>query len=263
MSGPAGVLALVLAETAAGGALFLFLSPLWNETRRGFFYVVGIVVLVFAAAATGSAAAGYDPRSGGRGHLAEALALSLTVATLVWLLLLAFKQRTPARVMGLLTVPLAVVMLGAFARTADRDAGLAFFQLVAGAGFMGAVMDGLLLGHWYLTDRKLTRTPINRSTLALLGAVVLEAGAVIAGAFGHHAANSATAASLSPLLTVAGIASWIAFGMVACTGLIAVMIKLTLRETRPAAVQSATGFFYLAVITAFTGELASKVKFLP
>jgi hypothetical protein len=35
-----------------------------------------------------------------------------------------------------------------------------------------------------------------------------------------------------------------------------------LRGTRPAAVQSATGFFYLAVITAFTAELAAKVRFL-
>jgi hypothetical protein len=51
--------------------------------------------------------------------------------------------------------------------------------------------------------------------------------------------------------------------MVACTGLIAVFIRITLRGTRPTAVQSATGFFYLAVITAFTAELAAKVRFLP
>ncbi len=51
--------------------------------------------------------------------------------------------------------------------------------------------------------------------------------------------------------------------MVACTGLIAVFIRITLRGSRPTAVQSATGFFYLAVITAFTAELAAKVRFLP
>ena len=37
MKGPAGVMALILAETAAGGVGFLFLTPLWNEVRRGFF----------------------------------------------------------------------------------------------------------------------------------------------------------------------------------------------------------------------------------
>jgi len=51
--------------------------------------------------------------------------------------------------------------------------------------------------------------------------------------------------------------------MVLCTGLVAVFIRLALRGTRPTAVQGATGFFYLAVITAFTGELAAKVRFLP
>ena len=51
--------------------------------------------------------------------------------------------------------------------------------------------------------------------------------------------------------------------MVACTGLVAVMIRLALRGPRPSAVQSATGFFYIAVITAFAAEIAAKVRFLP
>jgi hypothetical protein len=51
--------------------------------------------------------------------------------------------------------------------------------------------------------------------------------------------------------------------MVGTTALIAVMIRLTLKGDRPSAVQSATGFFYLAVVTAFTAEVAVKVRFLP
>ncbi len=68
----------------------------------------------------------------------------------------------------------------------------------------------------------------------------------------------------SPLLTVGGDVIWltIVLGMVAITALIAVMIHASLREPRPRAVQAATGFFYLAVITAFTAELAAKVRFL-
>ena len=69
--------------------------------------------------------------------------------------------------------------------------------------------------------------------------------------------------AFNPLLTKAGLASWVAIGMVGTTALIAVMIRLTLRGARPTAVQAATGFFYLAVITAFAGELAAKVRFLP
>lgn len=256
-------MALVLAETAAGSAGFLFLTPLWSEVRRGFFYLTGGVVLALAGGAAGAAAAASDPgRSSGR--LAVGLAVGFAATTLLWLVLVALRARTPGRIVGIATVPLAVAMLYGFARTADEPLALSFVQLLAGAAFTGAVMDGLLLGHWYLTDRKLTRAPINRMAWILLAAVGLEAAALVAGGFGSANEPGAEATSaLNPLLTIGGISSWIALGMAACTGLIAVFIRLTLKGTRPAAVQSATGFFYLAVITAFTGELAAKVRFLP
>jgi hypothetical protein len=37
VTGVAGVLALVLAETVAGAAAFTWISPLWNETKRSYF----------------------------------------------------------------------------------------------------------------------------------------------------------------------------------------------------------------------------------
>ena len=89
--------------------------------------------------------------------------------------------------------------------------------------------------------------------------VVLEAAALILGGFGPGGVSS----DFNPLLTSAGLASWIALGMVGATALIAVMIRLTLRGARSSAVQAATGFFYLAVITAMTAEFAAKVRFLP
>jgi hypothetical protein len=266
MTGPAGVMALVLAETAAGTAGFLFLTPLWREVKRGFFYLTGSIVLLLALGAAGSANAALTSGTDPNGHLAVTLAFALAGATALWLVLMLSGLRTPGRWLGIASVGLAVVMLWAFAETADGSTPLAFFQLLAGAVFTGAVLDGLLLGHWYLTDRKLPRGPINRMTWALIVAVGIEAVAVIV-----HMANGGTATSasgsvsstLSPLLTYAGVSSWIAIGMVGTTALIAVFIKATLRGQRPTAVQSATGFFYLAVITAFTAELAAKVKFLP
>jgi hypothetical protein len=258
-------MALVLAETAAGAAGFLFLMPLWREVKPGFFYLTGSIVLLLALGAAGSAHAALGPGADPSGHLAVTLSLVLTGATALWLVLMRIGQRGVARWLGIASVALAVVMLWAFARTADESVSLAFFQLLAGAVFTGAVLDGLLLGHWYLTDRKLPRGPINRMTLALLWAVGIEAVAVILGGFGSFGSPTSAGvnASLSPILTLAGVASWIAIGMVATTALIAVFIKATLRGARPSAVQSATGFFYLAVITAFTAELAAKVKFIP
>lgn len=262
MNGPAGVMALVLAEAAAGGAVVLFVTPLWGEVRRGFFSLTGIVVLLLAAGAAATGAGAYDASKTSAGRLAVALAASLAVATLAWLVLLLLRLPRVGRSVGLITVPLAVAMLVAFARTTEEALALAVFELVAGAFFTGAILDGLLLGHWYLTDRKLTRTPINRMTLLLLVAVAVEAVAVVA-AFGSGTNSASAAASLNPLLTIGSSSSWIALGMVACTALIAGFIKATLRSVRATAVQSATGFFYLAVITAFTAEIAAKVRFLP
>jgi hypothetical protein len=263
MKGPAGIMALVLAETAAGGAGFLFLTPLWGEVRRGFFYLTGSVVFVLAASAAGAAVGAYDAATAARGRLAVVLALAVAGATLLWLILMRLRRQDAGRLIGMTTVPLAVAMLVAFARTADETLALSLFQLLAGAIFTGAVLDGLLLGHWYLTDRRLTRGPINRMAALLIVAVVLETAAVIAGAIGGPSHPGRASTSINPLLTVAGSATWIAIGMVACTGLIAAFIRVTLRGQRPTAVQSATGFFYLAVITAFTAELAAKVRFLP
>ena len=96
--------------------------------------------------------------------------------------------------------------------------GLALFQLVAGAALLGAATDGLLLGHWYLTDRKLPRGPINRMTTILMVSVVLAAAAVISAGFSGVQASAA----INPLLTAGALAPWIALGMVVATALIAV-----------------------------------------
>ena len=251
------MLALVLAETVGGAVAFLFLTPLWNEVRRGFFKLCGAIVVALSVGMWAGVAAARQPgNSAGRWSLW--LSMAFTIATAVWVVLLFARAHVPARFLGMATVPLAIGLLAALAGTSDESWVRSFLQLLAGTVFMGAVVDGLLLGHWYLTDRKLTRAPINRFALALIGAVVLEGAAVIAGGFGPVRSKE-----FSALLTAAGLAPWIALGMIGTTALIAGMIKATLRGQRATAVQAATGFFYLAVITAFAAEMAAKVRFLP
>ncbi|MCA1727647.1 MAG: hypothetical protein LC722_08380 [Actinobacteria bacterium] len=256
MKGPAGVLALVLVETAAGGALFLWLAPLWGTVRRGFFVLTGAILAAIGLAAAGASAAAAPA---GASRSPQLLALALTGATVLWTLLLGFRQDRVGRWIGLATVPLSLAAILAFAASGGGSRAATVFQLAAGTAFMGAVMDGLLLGHWYLVDRGLSRKPINFYAIALLVAVAFETVAVAMEGFGQIQAGS----QFSSLLSAAGVASYLAVGMVLATGLIAVMIRLTLRGDRPSAVQAATGFFYLAVITAFAGELAAKIRFLP
>jgi hypothetical protein len=258
VTGPAGVTALVLAETVAGGLVLLFGTPLWNEVKPGFFRLTGSVLLVLAAATWASVAAGLvegDPA----GIWSLRLSAALTVALIVCVVLLFARRLAVARAVGFVAAALSIALLVAMAGTAEGSWVVALLQLLAGAAFLGAVMNGLLLGHWYLTDRGLPRTPIDRTTNLLLAGIALEIVALLIGGFGPTEAS----AEFNPLLTSAGLASWIALGMVAATALIGVMIRLTLRGPRSSAVQAATGFFYLAVITAMTAEFAAKVRFLP
>ncbi len=248
----------MLAETVAGGLALLFISPLWHEVKRGFFTLTGSVLLVLSGATWASVAAGRVTGSEA-GLWSLRLSMALTIVLLACVALLLARRQASARVLGLAAAPLSLALLAVMAGTAGETWLVALLQLLAGASFLGAVIDGLLLGHWYLTDRGLSRKPIDRTTNLLLVGVVLEAAALILGGFGPGGVSS----DFNPLLTSAGLASWIALGMVGATALIAVMIRLTLRGARSSAVQAATGFFYLAVITAMTAEFAAKVRFLP
>jgi hypothetical protein len=260
MEGPAATIALVLAETAAGGTALVWLGGLWGRVRRGFFVLTGLAVLVCALLATLAASSATTRPVGEAPRLAvllcavAAAVLGLSAAALI------LRLDGVGRVLGLLGIPAAAAMLGGFAAVAGIGFVPAMLQLLAGAVFLGAVLDGLLLGHWYLTDRRLPRDHIRRLSVVLLVAVVLEAAAVVSLGFGTN--EPADVSGFSPLLGVAGLTVWLALGMVACTALIAVLIRASLRGQSSRAVQGATGFFYLAVITALTAELAAKVGFL-
>jgi hypothetical protein len=259
VTGVAGVMALVLAEAVAGATVFLWVGPLWTEVKPGFFKLLGAIISVLAVLTWLSVEAGVV---GPRGFVNEGILRASTVVavavTVLWTALLFARQPRAARVLGLLSLLTWLNVLVWMAGTGRQSYSLALFQLAAGAALLGASTDGLLLGHWYLTDRKLPRRPIDRVTTILLASVGAAAVAVISAGF----SGVETSTSINPLLTVGALAPWIALGMVAATALIAGFIKAVLKGERASAVQSATGFYYLAVVTAFTAEVAVKTRFL-
>lgn len=261
MEGPSGVVALVLLETAAGATAFLWLTGLWGNVKRGYFVLASSVALGCALLATlaASGAVPADPDGAGVAALRPAIVTASVTSALLGLSLSALILRLDLAglALGLLGAAAAAGALVASAGVVDPSFGSALLQLGAGAAFMGAVAGGLLLGHWYLVDRRLPREHIRRYAVLLLAAVVPEAAVVGALGFGRPAG-----VGFSPILQLAGLATWLALGMVACTALIAVLIRATLKGAGPRAVQAATGFFYLAVITAFTAEMAAKAGFV-
>jgi hypothetical protein len=250
-------MALVLAEAVAGATALLWVTPLWGETKRGFFKVVGSVVTVLALGtwySVSSAVVGRFPS----GDALRVTTGAAAAGTALWTILLFARQHTAARVVGLVTVPMWLAVLIWMGGAGRQSLDLAVFQLAAGAALLGATIDGLLLGHWYLTDRRLTRRPIDRTTTILLCAVAVAAGAVISAGFSDVEVST----SINPLLTAGAIAPWIALGMIGATALAGVLVKAVLKGERASAVQSATGFYYLAVLTAFIAEVAVKTRFL-
>jgi hypothetical protein len=257
VTGVAGVMALVLAETLAGASIFLWLSPLWNQVKPGFFKLLGAIFTVLAVLTWLSVDAAVVTRFDDAGIL-RASTIGAVAATAAWTILVFARRRAGARFLGLVSVAAWVNVLVWLGGAGRQSLPVALFQLAAGATLLGATTDGLLLGHWYLTDRKLPRAPIERMTTILLASVVIAAIAVISAGF--SGVESST--PINPLLTVGALAPWIALGMVLATALIAGLVKAVLRGERASAVQSATGFYYLAVVTAFTAEVAVKTRFL-
>ena len=212
MTGVAGVMALVLAEAVAGATLFLWVSPLWDEVKRGFFKLLGAILTVVALLTWLSVDAAVVARFAS-GDALRATTAAAAIATALWTVLLFARQQPAARVVGFLSVParlLVLVWMGGAGRQAYP---LALFQLAAGAALLGSATDGLLLGHWYLTDRKLPRGPIDRMTTILLVSVALAAVSVISAGF----SGVESSISVNPLLTAGALAPCIALGMVAAT----------------------------------------------
>jgi hypothetical protein len=265
MEGPSAVIALVLAETSAGAIALLWLTRLWGSVKRGYFILTGAVALGCGLLATLSASGAVTapaPEGTSQGasepeRLAVILGAGASVLVALSVVSLVLRFDRAGRALGLAAALASLGALFGFAWVAGPPFGLALIHLLAGAAFMGAVTDGLLLGHWYLTDRRLPREHIQRYAFLLILAVAIEAVAVLLLGFG-----ATETAGFSPILAVAGLTTWLALGMVACTALIAFLIRASLRSPRTRSVQAATGFFYLAVITAFTAEMAAKLRFL-
>jgi hypothetical protein len=283
-------MAVLLFETALGGLALLWLTPLWGVVRPGFFKLVGAVLVPCAALAwfTGSSAHAADSALGSTtysaatapaaaGGSAVALLGAFTVIALAWYALIWFGWApTPAaRPRGADAQPAPPARGGARGRAA-RWLGVAALvpgvwagwllaeasgrplegavALLTGALFLGATVDGLLLGHWYLVDRRLTNRPIAVLATWLLVGV----GAALVSALLGGDRGTTMSRTLSPLLAVPNLTVWLAAGFAIVVGLLAWFIRLLVRG---GSIQAATGMFYLAVVMALAAEFSAKVYF--
>jgi hypothetical protein len=284
--GSLGTLAVLLFETALGGLALLWLTPLWGVVRPGFFKLTGAVLVACAGLAWWTARAAhidvgwtaYEGEPIPFNAVAQAVTLLgvFAAVTAVWYVLVwAGWAPTPAarpkgepapapasggargRAAHWLGIAALVPGLGAawlLAQASGRPlAGAA--ALLTGALFLGATVDGLLLGHWYLVDRRLTNRPIAVLAAWLLAGV---GAALVSAVLGGDGGGGAVSTSLSPLLAVPNLTVYLAIGFAIVVGLLAWFIRVLVRS---GSIQAATGMFYLAVVMAMAAEFSAKVYF--
>jgi len=251
--GPAGVLTVVLYETALGSLALLWVAPLWGVVRAGFFKLVGATVAACAALAF-FVGRGELHLAGASGRAAAVWLGVFALAVLAWQVLV-YARVAAARWAGVAAVLPGLVAAWPLAVLSGRP-GLGALALLTGALFLGATVDGLLLGHWYLVDRRLSNRPILALASWFIAGV---AAALVSAALGGER-GGAVDQSLSPLLAYPNLTVYLAVGLVLVCGLIASFIRVLVRG---GSIQAATGMFYLAVVMALAAEFAAKVYFFP
>ncbi|MGH8884996.1 MAG: hypothetical protein ACRDYX_07465, partial [Egibacteraceae bacterium] len=256
MSGPTGVMAVILLEAAVGGSVVLWASGVWGAVRRGFFLLTGVTVALCAAGAW--ALVRSEPAAAVPGGARAALGVAaLTALCVVWVVLLLAKLPRAAYAVGLATCAAGLVALPLFAQLRERAVLAGVAELALGALFLGSTLYGLLLGHWYLVERRLDHRHMVRGAWWYIAGVVGAIGAAALSA--RNPTPPVVGTSFSPLLAVPGFTVLLAAGLVTICAMIGGFVWKLAREGGRS-IQAATGYFYLAVILAFSAELATKFR---
>ena len=257
LRGPAGVLGVLLLESGLGSLLVLLIAPVWGVVKRGYFLLVGWTVAVCALLGALSLRGPLSRVEGGGTALASGGLWAFFALSVVVLALLQTRREAPARVVGWLAVAAGVAAVVGIADlrggTGATVGGIA--AMLTGAAFLGATWDGMVLGHWYLVDRKLTVSPMRWHAWAFTAGIAL---AVVSAALAKGGRPTGSEASLNPLLLVSDLTLYLAFGLVAVNALLAFFVHKLVNE---GSIRAATGMLYLAVIMALSAEFAAKARF--
>ena len=142
------------------------------------------------------------------------------------------------------------VIAGAWAAGGPHP--LAIVRFVAGAAFLGAVTDAMLLGHWYLVQPGLGRAPLHELNRYVAWTWPLEVGALLwptgmVSVFTGRVDDGWN-----------GVLGWFWIACAVTTLVLTFVTKAALKERAYSAVMAATGLLYLAILTAFGTDLVAR-----
>ncbi|MDO8362359.1 MAG: hypothetical protein Q7V88_05645 [Actinomycetota bacterium] len=272
--------ATVLLQWAAGGLLFLWFTTRRREVGVGYGWLLrGTYMLLAAGAALLGLQFEVIP-------LREAASVATAVAALATLVLSILRRkagvagqltehdrrservaamtgiergttvRTGGReyppILDLVGLALAAVGLVAAALDAGGNALVSLLRVFAGAAFLGAVTDAMLLGHWYLVQPGLPRRHLNELVKALGWVWPIEVAALLLPT-GMLSVWSGTVDD-----GWSGQLGWFWAACAVSTIVLVMVTRAALRERYYSAVMAATGLLYLAILTAFGTDLVAR-----
>ena len=274
--------ATVLLQWATGGLLFLWVTTRRREVGVGYGWLLRAV---YGVLAVGAAAAGLvvDPVP-----VRDVASLGVVAAAVVALGVSvvrrkagvagerARRERRASRVAAMageegaaggpapapapefppaldIVAPLiGLVGLVAAGMAAGGPDALAVARTLAGALFLGAVSDAMLLGHWYLVQPGLGRGPLLELNRWLALTWPIEVGLLL------WPTGMLSVLSGSVDDGWGGTLGWFWVACAATTLILTVVTKAALKERAYSAVMAATGLLYLAILTAFGTDLVAR-----
>lgn len=250
MSGAAGVVALIMLEWTVGLVGAAAWTQSWGVVRRGHFRITAYTAVALAVLALLAMRSGDDPVSGG----AAAWIVATAAAVGLYLLVQWSNTDVPAVVTGAVATLAGLGALGAAAALMDEwPAALAAVEVIAGAALLGAVTNGMLLGHWYLNQPGLKPWALARLTTLSLVATIAT------GVLGLAAVSKlASAETDGAVLGIPGFGE--SFGTaffviwLALVVFTAAVVWAARRCVAIKSIQSATGLYYVALLTAGVSE---------
>ena len=266
---PAAITALILLELGVGGLVLTWVAPTWGAVRHGYELLLGGSVLLLlwgGRAAFGTPldllrdADDTTAAMVASADLLETVLLVCLVVGVLSLVALALRFEVPARLLGIASALAGLVAFWPIAQLQsaliDAPVWQGVAELVLGATLLGGIWTGMILGHWYLVERRLSNRYMQWIAWLNVGAVAAGLGAILISL-----TNPAPAPGrFSPLLSIGNMTLTLGLGTLALVALIAGFnVKLANEGGR--SIQASTGMFYLAVILAPAAEFAAKIRF--
>lgn len=146
----------------------------------------------------------------------------------------------------------ATIVTASDASLGAADTVIALLRILVGAAFIGAIGDGMLLGHWYLVQPGLPRRLLNEMVTAIMWLWPFEVAVMLLPTGMVSVWTGAVDDGW------AGLLGWMWAACAISTIVLIVITRAALREQYYSAVMAATGLLYLAILTGFGMDIVAR-----